>query len=98
MRKRRLIAAAPKDRCLLYEIGSVHSPFNGASDYDCANTRTFATYADDFVENYPAYIFQMVVDRRDACGNFVVGDWQSGYPRILSTPFSVQASGPIAMR
>ncbi len=62
-----------------YGVGSIHYPFNGASDYDYANTRTFATYADDFVENFPDHTFEAVVDGRDAWGDFGVGDWQRGY-------------------
>lgn len=62
-----------------YGVGSVHFPFNGASDYDYANTRTFATYADDFVENFPAQTYAAVVDGRDAWGDYGVGDWQRGY-------------------
>ncbi|QDU89488.1 hypothetical protein Pla175_28790 [Pirellulimonas nuda] len=62
-----------------YGVGSVHYPFNGASDYDYANTRTLASYADDFVANFPNQAYAAEATSRDAWGDYDVGDWQRGY-------------------
>jgi hypothetical protein len=62
-----------------YGVGSVHYPFNGASDYDYGNTRTFNSYADDFVANFPNQTYAATPTTRDAWGDFDVGDWQRGY-------------------
>ncbi len=62
-----------------FGIGSVHYPFNAAGDYDYSNNRTFPSYADEFVRNYPDQTYFAVDTTRDAWGNFGVGDWQRGY-------------------
>ncbi len=64
-----------------YGVGSIHYPFNGASDYDYGNPRTFDSYADDFVFNFPNQTYAAVPTTRDAWGDLQTGDWQRGYMR-----------------
>ena len=62
-----------------YGVGSVHFPFNGAADYDYSNTRSFPSYADDFVEHFPHQTYQAQTVGRDAWGDLGHGDWHRGY-------------------
>ncbi len=64
-----------------FGVGSIHYPFNGASDYDYANPRTFDSYADDFVFNFPNQTYAAVPTTRNAWGDTQTGDWHRGYMR-----------------
>jgi hypothetical protein len=62
-----------------FGVGSDHYPFNAAADYDYANERTFPSYADDFVVNFPNQMYTAVPMSRDAWGDRGTGDWHRAY-------------------
>ncbi len=64
-----------------YGVGHTHFPFNGAVDYDYSNTRTFDSFADDFVQNFPNQTYATTPMSRDAWGDLGSGDWERGYQR-----------------
>jgi hypothetical protein len=66
-----------------FGVGNTHFPFNGAADYDYANTRTFPSFADDFVASFPNPTYAAVPTTRDAWGDVGAGDWQRGYLRWM---------------